>query len=181
MERCIHEIIQTKDHQMYPFLYGKYALMTSDAIPENDIHIVFDCFKKMNEFPLVAITNWQANNYAKAIYAKYSTCKLIQLFDAKIELRLFNMLRSNCFVYIEANRKKNDLSQLLEAMYMQLPIISYASYDNQKTTNHQGWYYNNGNELKYILKSLHTTNTTKNGLLMKRIFNFQQEKLHLIH
>lgn len=181
LARCIHEKVQTKDHQSYPFLYGKYALMNTDPIPENDIHIVFDCFKQLNKYPLVAIGNWQANHYAKTLSAKYASCKLIQLLDDTIGTRMYNMLRSNCFVFIDANHQNTDSTILLEAMYMQLPIISYASKMNQTLTNHQGWYYRNGIELNNLLKSLHTTNTTQNGMEMKKLFNSLQEKLHLIH
>ena len=42
IDHCNHEIIQTKDHTQFPFLYGKYALMITEPEPENDIHIVFE-------------------------------------------------------------------------------------------------------------------------------------------
>ena len=180
-DRCIFEMIQARDHLSYPFLYGKYALINTEPEPENDIHIVFDCFKKTNEFPLIAIGKWDSNAYSKALYKKYADCNLIQMINSNIEWRTYNMLRSNCFVYIDANHKKDESIKLLEAMYMQLPIITYADYNNQELTNLQGWYYTNGIDLKIILKSLHQTNTAKNGLLMKNTFNYLQEKLHLIH
>ncbi|PJE47188.1 MAG: hypothetical protein CUR34_06590 [Sediminibacterium sp.] len=180
-DRCIYEMIQARDHLQYPFLYGKYALINTNPEPENDIHIVFDCVKKLNEFPLVAIGKWDANPYAKALYKKYADCNLIQMINSNIEWRTYNMFRSNCFIYIDANHKKNDSIKLLEAMYMQLPIITYADYNNLKLTNQQGWYYTNGIDLKIILKSLHQTNTAQNGLLMKQLFSCQQEKLDLIH
>lgn len=179
--RCIYEMIQAKDHLLYPFLYGKYALINTAPEPENDIHIVFDCFKKTNYFPLIAIGEWDSNPYAKALYKKYEDCNLIQMINSKIEWRTYNMFRSNCFIYIDANHNNNDSINLLEAMYMQLPIITYADYNNQKLTNQQAWYYTNGIDLRLILKSLHQTNTAQNGLLMKQLFNYQQEKLHLIH
>ena len=103
------------------------------------------------------------------------------MINSNIEWRTYNMFRSNCFIYIDANHKKNNSISLLEAMYMQLPIITYADYNNQKLTNQQGWYYTNGIDLKIILKSLHQSNTAQNGLLMKQLFNYQQEKLHLMH
>lgn len=179
--RCKHEIIQPKDHTLYPFLYGKYALMITEPDPENDIHIVFDTFIKLNQYPLVAIGNWQSNAYGQALYEKYTNSYLIKLLYPQMQERALNMLRTNCFIYLDAHHQKNETASTIEAMYMQLPIIAYESEYNKIITGNNAFFYKQSTDLKALLHSLHPTKTAINGELMKKNINCLLEKLHLIH
>lgn len=180
-DHCSHEIIQPKDHILFPFLYGKYALMISEPDPENDIHIVFDSFIKLNHYPIVAIGNWQSNAYGQALYEKYQYSYLIKLLAPQIQLRTLNMLRTNCFIYLDANRQKNETASLFEAMFMQLPIIAFESDYNKIVTRNNAFYYKQSSDLIELLNSLHPTKAAINGTLMKKTLNSQLEKLHPIH
>lgn len=180
-DHCLHEIIQTKDHTSFPFLYGKYALMITDPEPENDIHIVFDGFEKFNQYPIIAIGNWKANAYGQAIYERYQNSYLIKLIDPQIQLRTLNMLRTNCFIYIDSHHLEDKSASLVEAMYMQLPIIAYASEYNKAITQNNAMFFKHSNELIDILCSLHPTKAANNGALMKQTINSQLEMLRLKH
>lgn len=180
-EQCNHEIIQTKDHTLFPFLYGKYAFMITDAEPENDIHIVFESFIKLNQYPLVAIANWNANAYGQTLLDRYKNNYLIKMLDPQIQLRTLNMIRTNCFIYIDAYHQPDETYSLLEAMYMQLPVIAYDSEYNKKLTGSGAFYYKTMIDLLIILQSLHPMKAYENGALMKQIFNSQLEKLHPMH
>jgi hypothetical protein len=178
---CYHEIIQTKDHTIFPFLYGKYALMITEPEPENDIHIVFDGFEKFNQYPIIAVGNWKANAYGQALYERYQNSYLIKLIDPQIQLRTLNMLRTNCFIYIDSHHQEDKSASLIEAMYMQLPIIAYASDYNMAITQNNGMFFKHSSELIEILCSLHPTKAANNGVLMKQSISSQLEMLHLTH
>lgn len=180
-DHCNHEIIQTKDHTLFPFLYGKYALMITEPEPENDIHIVFDGFEKFNQYPLIAIGNWKANAYGQALYERYQNSYLIKLIDPQIQLRTLNMLRTNCFIYIDSHHQEDNSASLLEAMYMQLPIIAYASDYNKTLTQNNAMFFKHSNELMEVLYSLHPSKAANYGVLMKQTISSQLEKLHLMH
>jgi len=178
---CTHEIIQTKDHTLFPFLYGKYALIITEPEPENDIHIVFDAFEKFNQYPIIAVGNWKANAYGQALYERYQNSYLVKLIYPQIQLRTLNMLRTNCFIYIDAHHLENQSASLIEAMYMQLPIIAYASAYNVALTQNNAMFFKHASELLEILHSLHPTKAANYGVLMKQCISSQLEKLRPIH
>ncbi len=180
-EYCTHEIIQTKDHTLFPFLYGKYALMITEPEPENDIHIVFDAFEKFNQYPIIAVGNWKANAYGQALFERYQNSYLIKLIDPQIQLRTLNMLRTNCFIYIDSHHIEDQSASLIEAMFMQLPIIAYASAYNLALTQNKAMLFKQSIELIEILHSLHPTKAANYGVLMKQCISSQLEKLDLIH
>lgn len=181
LDSCTHEIIQTKDHTLFPFLYGKYALMITEPEPENDIHIVFDAFEKFNQYPIIAVGNWKANAYGQALYERYQNSYLIKLIHPQIQLRTLNMLRTNCFIYIDSHHLEDQSASLIEAMYMQLPIIAYASAYNTALTENNAMYFKHSNDLIEILYSIHPTKAANYGVLMKQCISSQLEKLRPIH
>jgi hypothetical protein len=181
IDHCNHEIIQTKDHTQFPFLYGKYALMITEPEPENDIHIVFDGFEKFNQYPIIAVGNWKANAYGQALFERYRNSYLVKLIHPQIQLRTLNMLRTNCFIYIDSHHQEDQSASLIEAMYMQLPIIAYASEYNKALTQNNAMFFKHSSELIDILHSLHPTKAANNGVLMKQSISSQLEKLHLMH
>ena len=91
------------------------------------------------------------------------------------------MLRTNCFIYIDSHHQEDQSASLIEAMYMQLPIIAYASEYNKTLTQNNAMFFRHSSELIDILHSLHPTKAANNGALMKQSISSQLEKLHLMH
>ncbi|MBX9733837.1 MAG: glycosyltransferase [Chitinophagaceae bacterium] len=172
---CKPERVQQKDSIHYPFLYGRYAFTQTYIEPENDIHILLDLFERFSQFPLVISGNWYANSYAEALYIKYNLCQSVHLLDTVMPERVLNMLRSNCYVYIEPNHIAAKNTALAESMYLQLPTIAYASETNLQITNHKAMYYKTPAELLEALKSLHPAKATQLGHTMKKVM---EEKLN---
>lgn len=168
---CNKEVITPRDHITYPFLYGKYALLSTPVLPGNDIHVVLDCFLKFAEYPLVICGDWEGNSYAEALYAKYNKNHAIHLLDKVKDLRTRNMLRSNCYVYIDAFYQPDHNTSLIEAMYMQLPILAFASHYNINLTSNKAMYYKMPTELLAALKSLHPTKAAEIGSTMKEVIS----------
>lgn len=168
---CTKEVVTSHDHQNYPFLYGKYALLTSPIEPGNDIHVIIDTFLKFAEYPIVICGDWKANSYAEALQAKYHQNKAIHLLEIITDHRILNMLRSNCYVFLDAYYQPNNDWSLIEAMYMQLPVIAYASPYNFNLTSNKAMYYKMPTELLEALKSLHPTRASEIGKSMKEVIN----------
>ena len=168
---CTKEVVTSNDHQNYPFLYGKYALLTSPIEPSNDIHVILETFLKFSEYPIVICGDWKANSYAEALYEKYSQNKAIHLLEIITDHRILNMLRSNCYVFLDAYYQPNNDWSLIEAMYMQLPVIAYASPYNFNLTSNKAMYYKMPTELLEALKSLHPTKASEIGKSMKEVIH----------
>lgn len=177
---CTKEVITSSDQQNYPFLYGKYALLTSPIEPSNDIHVVLDTFLQFSEYPIVVCGNWKANAYAEAVYEKYHQHYSIHLLNNITDLRVLNMLRSNCYVFLDAYYQPNNDWSLIEAMFMQLPVIAFASPYNFNLTSNKAMYYKMPTELLEALKSLHPTKASEIGNSMKEVIKgkiFAQQQL----
>ncbi|MBR2648963.1 MAG: glycosyltransferase [Sediminibacterium sp.] len=172
---CKPERVQQKDSIHYPFLYGRYAFTQTSIEPENDIHILLDLFERFTYFPLVISGNWYANSYAEALFIKYNLFQSVHLLDTVMPERVLNMLRSNCYVYIEPNHIAAKNTALAESMYLQLPTIAYASETNMEITNHKAMYYKTPAELLAALQSLHPAKASKLGHTMKKVI---EEKLN---
>jgi len=168
---CNKEVITPRDHIAYPFLYGKYALLTTPVLPGNDIHVVLDAFLKFAEYPLVICGDWEDNSYAEALYTKYNRNHAIHLLNTVKDLRTLNMLRSNCYVYIDAFYQPDHNTSLIEAMYMQLPILAFASHYNINLTSNKAMYYKMPTDLLAALKSLHPTKAAEIGNTMKEVIS----------
>ncbi|MDD2793403.1 MAG: glycosyltransferase [Sediminibacterium sp.] len=168
---CNKEVITPRDHITYPFLFGKYALLTTPVLPGNDIHVVLDVFSKFTEYPLVICGDWKNNSYAEALYTKYSNNHAIHLLDTVKDMRTLNMLRSNCYVYIDAFYQPDHNTSLIEAMYMQLPVLAFASHYNINLTSNKAMYYKMPTELLAALKSLHPTKAAEIGSTMKEVIS----------
>ena len=103
------------------------------------------------------------------------------MLEPQIQLRTLNMLRTNCFVYIDSYHQIDETYSLIEAMYMQIPIIAYDSEYNKKLTGNGAFYFKTLIDLLLILQSLHPMKAYANGAFMKQMFNSQLEKLRPTH
>jgi hypothetical protein len=178
VSHCKYEPVQQKDPINYPFLYGRYAFTQATIEPANDIHILLDLFERFTNFPLVISGNWFANSYAEALYIKYHQQQSVHLLDAAIQERVLNMLRSNCYVYLEPNHLSTRNTALAESMYLQLPVIAYASDTNLAITTGKAIYYKTTSELLLALRALHPAKASELGFTMKSVI---EEKLNLYH
>ena len=168
---CKAERILSNDQLDFPFLYGKYAFISTPIDPENDIHLVLDTFLKFSEYPIVVCSSWYKNSYADAVYSKFHQYRFIHFLNDDIDQRTYNMLRTNCYVYIDSQHQSDKNNSLLEAMYMQLPVIAFASSYNIKLTSNKAMYYKMPTELLAALKSLHPAKAAKIGANMKEIIH----------
>ena len=80
-----------------------------------------------------------------------------------------NQIRSNCYLYIHGHSAGGTNPSLVEAMYLEWPILAFGAKYNRETTEHQAMYFENSIELKELLLSSSEQALTKNGITMRKI------------
>jgi len=118
--------------------------------PENNIHIILEAFSKINE-RIVFVGNWDASDYGSSLrneFSKYSNIKMLDPIYNQIKL---DKLRSNCKVYVHGHSAGGTNPSLVEAMYLQLPILAWNVNYNRYTTQGEALYFNDVESLERLL------------------------------
>lgn len=167
------EKITRDDLVKYDFLGTDYAFKVARIEPENNLHVILKTFEKMAHLPLVIVGNWNNSNYGKKLKEKYSEYDHIYLLDPIYESKKLNVLRSNAKVYIHGHSAGGTNPSLVEAMYLGLPIISFDVIYNRVTTNNQGLFFSNSEELEMHIRQISRIPLNSIAKAMK---NFAEKK-----
>jgi glycosyltransferase involved in cell wall biosynthesis len=79
------------------------------------------------------------------------------------------MLRSNAFVYFHPHSAGGTNPSLVEAMYLELPIITYNVSYNKTTTENKALYFSNEEDIINLVKNTSFTELKKIAAFMKNI------------
>lgn len=139
---------------LYPFLREKYAFKVCRIEPENNVHIILKSFTKYPSLNLVIVGNWQNSNYSKQLKLEFGKYKNIYLLDAIYDQRILNQIRSNSYLYVHGHSAGGTNPSLVEAMYLELPIIVFGVNYNIETTQNKAIYFNDEAELIELLVNL---------------------------
>lgn len=142
----------------YPFLNNKYAVSVSRAQEDMNIHILIDAYKEVPKMKIVIISNWHISTYGRALY-KYIAGKYenIILLDAIYDSTELNVIRCNAQFYIHSHSLCGTAPSLVEAMSLELPIISFDVPTNRYTTENKSIYFDDSSSLIKVLKNLSDT------------------------
>lgn len=138
----------------YPYLNEKYAISVSRAQIDNNLHIVLEAFEKFNEYKLVLVANWDISDYGKKLFEKYKNHPNIITQKAVYDIAELNALRNSSYCYIHSHSRCGTAPSLVEAMCLELPIISFDVPTNRETTQNKALYFNNATTLIERLLSL---------------------------
>lgn len=137
----------------YPFADKDYYVTVSRAEPDNKIHIVMDAFKTTPEKVVVIISNWNVSEYGITLYNenvnKYKNIYLLNAIYDKMEL---NFVRSNAIAYIHSHSFCGTAPSLVEAMCLDLAVISYDVPTNHYTTDDKALFFKNSADLAEIIE-----------------------------
>lgn len=136
------------DLKKYDFLGSDYAFKVARIEPENNVHVILKTFVEIRNYPLVIVGNWDNSAYGRALKKEYGSKQNIYLLDPIYESRQLNVLRSNAKIYIHGHSAGGTNPSLVEAMYLNLPIISFDVIYNRVTTNNQGLFFSTSEDLK---------------------------------
>lgn len=162
--------------EKFPFLTSKYYVSVSRAQIDNNLHIVLEAFKMMPDKFLVLVSNWNSSEYGKELKKEYELISNIYLQDAVYDLTKLNCIRSNAFMYIHSHSQCGTAPSLVEAICLNLPIISFNVPQNQETLRRDKFFFNSSDDLKNILDHIQITdidNLKKDSDDLKEYYNWQ--------
>lgn len=149
------EPITPEMEEKYPFLKGKYDVTVSRAQEDMNIHMVIDAYKQVPERTVVIVSNWKKSEYGQNLYAenagKYPN---IILLNAIYDQKELNTIRSNAALYLHTHSMCGTAPSLVEAMYLNLPVVCFKVPTNIETTEHKSIYFETVPELINLLKGL---------------------------
>lgn len=161
-DHAIAEPITEEATKKYPFLKGKYDVTVSRAQEDMNIHMVIEAYKLVPERTVVIVSNWQKSEYGKKLYAenagKYSN---IVLLNAIYDQKELNTIRSNAALYLHTHSMCGTAPSLVEAMYLNLPVVCFKVPTNLETTEHKSIYFETVPELVDILKGIDDDTLTR--------------------
>ena len=174
----------------YSFLNSQYALSISRAQEDMNIHLLIEAYKKLPQNKIVIISNWHISKYGQNLhneyFGKYSN---IVLENAIYDLGELDTIRSHAYLYIHTHSLCGTAPSLVEAMSLNIPVISYDAPTNRYTTENKTMYFSDILSLIKILKKLNSKKIleikknmleiSKRRYVWKRISRIYQNNLSL--
>lgn len=145
----------------YPFLNHFYAFKVCRIEPENNVHIILEAFAQLKNIHLVVVGNWNKSTYGLDLKEQYQDYANITILDPIYEQEKLDILRSNASLYIHGHSAGGTNPSLVEAMYLELPIIAFEVAYNKVTTENKALYFKDIEDLKYKIKNI-SMSTLKN-------------------
>lgn len=140
--------------EKYGLSRGTYCFKVARIEPENNIELILRAFSKMRNEKLVIVGNFSHSEFSRRMKEEYSVYENILMLNPIYEKEEINLLRSNCRVYIHGHSAGGTNPSLVEAMYLQLPIIAYGVVYNRETTENKAFYFNDEETLIQVLSSV---------------------------
>ena len=118
--------------------------------PENNVEKIIQasCLSKTN---LVFVGNWDASSFGRSILKKYGDCDNLFLLSPIYDLDVLYALRSECRIYIHGHSAGGTNPSLVEALYIDRPIVAFDCDFNRSTLNNVGKFFKTAEELAAIL------------------------------
>lgn len=138
----------------YPFLTKEYAFKVCRIEPENNVHLILEAFSDFKNLNIVIVGNWSNSDYGKQLKLKFDSFENINLLDPIYNQNTLNQLRSNCYLYMHGHSAGGTNPSLVEAMFLELPILAYRVNYNLETTGNKARYFKNKSDLISLLNNL---------------------------
>jgi glycosyltransferase involved in cell wall biosynthesis len=134
-----------------------YALSIARAEPENNIQLIIDTFKIVDNMDLIIISNWNDTKYGQFLFKKNSHLSHIKLIGPIYnDPNTIQQYRLSCKVYIHGHSAGGTNPSLIEAMSTGKPIIAHDNIYNRTTTGNLALYFKDPHELLFNLNNLET-------------------------
>ena len=157
------------DKAEYPFLKSPYAFKVCRIEPENNVHIVLSAFAQLPAFPLVLVGNWNNSAYGKTLRAEYAKFSNLLLLDPIYDQRTLDVLRGNALVYIHGHSAGGTNPSLVEAMFLQLPVLAFGVSYNRTTTENKALYFQDAEQLRRLVENTSVSRLKQMGATMRSI------------
>ncbi|MFT4532812.1 MAG: glycosyltransferase involved in cell wall biosynthesis [Saprospiraceae bacterium] len=160
---------EDEDKKKYPFLKMPYACKVCRIEPENNVHEVLKAFSNLPKHVIVMIGNWNNSAYGRTLRDQYESFTNIIMLDPIYNQRTLDMVRGNSLVYIHGHSAGGTNPSLVEAMYLELPVIAFGVSYNKTTTEGQALYFKDSKELKSIVETVGMLKLNALSIAMKEI------------
>jgi len=170
---------EIKFNSKYDFLNKKYICAVGRAQTDNNQHLLISVANNIPELQFVLISNWNSTEYGMKLRKNSTEIKNLYLIGPVYDQEEIDEIRSNCFIYIHSHAQSGTAPTLVEAMSLGLPIISFDSIANRKTTNDEAIYFTSEDDLTRILKNINHEDLKQIAIKMGKIAseNFKWSKI----
>ena len=143
-----------------------YYLTVARIVPENNIHIEIEGFKKSNSNKmLVIVGNFSTkDSYTRLLLKMKGNSNQIRFMNPIYDKEILGVLRKNCFAYIHAYSVGGTNPSLLEAMSMENIILAHDNEFNREVCGDAGIYFKDENDLANKIKLIESNPETYNEL-----------------
>ena len=146
-----------------------YAFKVCRIEPENNVHEILKAFSQLPKHTIVIIGNWQNSAYGKSLRQQFSPYSNIIMLDPIYNQKTLDMIRGNALVYIHGHSAGGTNPSLVEAMFLELPVVAYGVSYNKTTTEGKAIYFRNASELKKIIETVKIKQLKSLSATMKEI------------
>ena len=146
-----------------------YAVKVCRIEPENNVEMVLEAFCKINHRNLVVIGNWSNSNYGKKLYNLYNNYRNIELLNPIYNQIELNKIRFNSNLYVHCQSEGGTNPSLVEAMFLDIPIICYDVKFNKYSTKNKALYFHDSKSLIKLLNSNFDLNSSIIASDLKKI------------
>lgn len=138
------------DYDKTLVLPEKFALNISRIEPENNIEMIIEaCI--IAKYPVFIFGKWNANEYSRCLYQKYSTNEFCKLMPHINSQKILNCFRSRARLYLHGHSVGGTNPSLVEAMSWGVPIFAYDVIYNRETTFNEAYYFNSTLQLSSLI------------------------------
>jgi glycosyltransferase involved in cell wall biosynthesis len=109
---------------------------------------------KYEQLNMVIVGNWKNSDYGRELTNEFSSYKNIFLLDPIYEQDVLNQIRSNCSIYLHGHSAGGTNPSLVEAMYLELPVLAFDVNFNRVTTKESALFFDDTDSLINHLSSL---------------------------
>ncbi|MFT4661433.1 MAG: glycosyltransferase involved in cell wall biosynthesis [Glaciecola sp.] len=152
----------------YPFLSKPYAFKVARIEPENNVHMILKAFSETKK-TLVVVGNWDRSEYGIQLKKQYEKYENIILHDPVYGQEELDVIRRNSMMYIHGHSAGGTNPSLVEAMCLNLPVISFDVSYNRATTEDQAYYFKNIKNLVCLINKLESHDLIVNANKMFEI------------
>ena len=145
-----------------------YSLALCRIEPENNVEMILKAFSESNEI-LAFIGNWHNSEFGERMQKVYGGSANIRLLAPIYDLKVLNVLRSDCKYYLHGHSAGGTNPSLVEAMYFGKPIFAFDVVYNRETTEGEARYFKNEQEFLALINEKDEEDCQRNGKAMMEI------------
>lgn len=146
-----------------------YAIKVCRIEPENNVEMVLRAFSKLKKRNLVIVGNWKNSKYGIRLLNNFSHYKNIELLDPIFDQKELNKLRFNSSIYIHGHSAGGTNPSLVEAMFLNIPILCYDVDFNKYSTKNKALFFYDSDSLSKLLESDYDNSSVKISSDLRKI------------